>query len=77
MSVGVRFEARVVRTWVSDLDGTGLEADITASVEVFSETVSGDLAGFHERATAEVLRRLETDYEVADLFCDDQAIGLG
>ncbi|ALE93764.1 hypothetical protein AOC05_17885 [Arthrobacter alpinus] len=73
--IGVRFKATVVRTWVSDLDGTGLEADITDPVEVLSETINGELAGFHARAITEVLRRLGSDYQVADLFCDDQALG--
>ncbi|WP_170133042.1 hypothetical protein [Arthrobacter livingstonensis] len=51
--------------------------DITDSVEVLSETVTSELAGSHARAIAEVLRRLESDYEVADLFCDDQTLGIG
>ncbi|WP_417219600.1 hypothetical protein [Arthrobacter sp.] len=72
-----RFEAEAVRTWVSDLEGTGLEADITDPVEILSEVATGNLAGFHSRATAEVMHRMESDYEVADLFCSDEALGLG
>lgn len=74
--IGTRFTAAVVRTWVSDLAGAGLEADITDSVEVLSETVSGELAGFHARPITEVMPRLGSDYEVSDLFCNDQALGL-
>lgn len=73
----VRYEAEVLRTWVSDLDGTGLEGDVTDSVEVPCEAMTGELTDFHARAIAEVLRRLESDFEVADLFCYDQALGLG
>ncbi|WP_104086733.1 hypothetical protein [Arthrobacter sp. GMC3] len=76
LRVAARFEAAVVRTWVSDLEGSGLEADIAGSVEVLSEMVSGELDGFHSRAIAEVLRRLGSGYEVGDLFCDDQVLGL-
>lgn len=72
-----RFAAEVVRAWVSDLEGTGLEGDITDPVEVLTEMAAGNLTGFHARATTEMLRRLESDHEVADLFCSDEALGLG
>lgn len=78
MRANALFKSELVRTWVSDLDGTGLETDITDPVEVLSESAAGsDLTGFHARAITEVLRRMGSDYEVANLFCDDQALGLG
>lgn len=62
-----RFEATAVRSWVSALDGTGLEADITDPVTILTGT-GGDLAEFHSLALAELHRRRSFDLEVADLF---------
>lgn len=60
-------EASAVRSWVSALDGTGLEADTTDPVTILTGT-GDDLDTFHDRALAELHRRREFDVEVADLF---------
>lgn len=67
VSAGGRFEATAVRSWVSALDGSGLEADTTDPVLILTGT-GDDLAGFHDRALAELTRRRKFDFEVADLF---------
>ncbi|NKX55998.1 hypothetical protein [Arthrobacter mobilis] len=67
------FEATAVRSWVSDIDGTGLEADQTDPVLILSlpRRPGMGLARFHLLAVAELHRRRGFDYEVADLFLQD------
>ncbi|NKX55297.1 hypothetical protein [Arthrobacter mobilis] len=67
------FEATAVRSWVSDIDGTGLEADQTDPVPILSlpRRPGMGLARFHMLAVAELNRRRGVDYEVADLFLQD------
>lgn len=56
---GGAFEASAVRTWITDLNGTGFEAD---------GTDPAGLDAFHADALAELHRRRRFDFEVADLF---------
>ncbi|GAA4033228.1 hypothetical protein GCM10023063_15870 [Arthrobacter methylotrophus] len=67
-AAGGRFESTAVRTWVTDLAGSGLEADITDPVLILAEREAGNLAAFHRRAIDELASRRSVDYEVADLF---------
>ena len=66
------YTAMATRTWVSDEDGTGLEADQMDPVlilELPPERCS--LEDFHANALIELDVRRRIDYEVADLFvCD-------
>jgi hypothetical protein len=66
-----RFEATAVRTWVTDLAGTGLEADLMDPVLILAYAANGDLASFHRHALDELAARRAEDYEVADLFVPD------
>jgi hypothetical protein len=68
-----RFESTAVRSWVADLDGTGLEADVLDPVLILSERDDGTgLGPFHRRALDELAARRTVDYEVADLFANEQ-----
>jgi hypothetical protein len=66
------YTASAVRTWVTDVNGDGLEADLMDPVTILEagpERLS--LMAFHNLAVNELERRRLTDYEVADLFvCD-------
>jgi hypothetical protein len=66
------FTATATRTWVSDLDGSGLEADQMDPVLILERPPGNStLEEFHSRALAELEVRRHVDYEVADLFvCD-------
>jgi hypothetical protein len=63
-----RFESTAVRSWVTDLAGTGLEADVVDPVLILAEPDNGDLQAFHRRALDELAARKSVDFEVADLF---------
>lgn len=67
VSAGGGFSSTAVRSWVSALDGTGLEADTTDPVAILTGA-GDDLASFHDLALAELYRRRRFDFEVADLF---------
>lgn len=70
---GGMLEATAVRSWVTDLDGTGLESDLVDPVLILTAQADGfaGLDAFHDRAIAELSIRRDTDYEVADLFARD------
>lgn len=59
------------RSWVSDLAGTGLEADLMDPVEILAGTRPATVEGFHATALAVLAERRSIDYEVADLFAID------
>lgn len=65
---GGTFEAFAVRSWITDLGGTGLEADSTDPVTVLSGPAPAGLDSFHAIALAELHRRRSFDFEIADLF---------
>jgi hypothetical protein len=65
---GGTFEASAVRAWITDLDGTGLEADGTDPVTVLAGPAPAGLDAFHAVALAELHRRRSFDFEIADLF---------
>lgn len=62
------FEATAVRTWITDLDGSGLEADDTDPVTVLTAPAAAGLESFHSAALDELHRRRVFDFEIADLF---------
>lgn len=64
--------ASAVRTWVTDLNGDGLEADLMDPVTILKAGPEGPtLMAFHNLAVTELECRRLTDYEVAGLFvCD-------
>jgi hypothetical protein len=66
------FTAMATRTWVSDLAGSGLEADQMDPVLILERSPEwGTLEQFHTDALIELEVRRRIDYEVADLFvCD-------
>jgi hypothetical protein len=66
------FTAVASRTWVSDADGSGLEADQMDPVLILERpTDVCTLEEFHRAALTELEVRRRIDYEVADLFvCD-------
>jgi hypothetical protein len=66
------FTSVATRTWVSDADGTGLEADLMDPVLILEQSSQmGSLEEFHATALIELEARRQIDYEVADLFvCD-------
>lgn len=67
------YTATAYRTWVHDLNGTGLENDQMDPV-VIHETGSRpglDLDAFHTEALSVMDVRRITDYDVADLFVSD------
>jgi hypothetical protein len=66
------FTAMATRTWVSDLAGSGLEADQMDPVLILERSSElGTLEQFHATALIELEARRRMDYEVADLFvCD-------
>lgn len=62
------FEATAVRSWITDAEGTGLEADSTDPVTVLAGPAPAGLDAFHAVALAELRRRRAFDFEIADLF---------
>lgn len=65
------FTATATRTWVTDADGTGLEADLMDPVTILEADEAASLHSFHDAALRELEARRLIDYEVADLFvCD-------
>lgn len=65
------FESTAVRSWVTGLAGTGLEADVADPVLILTEPEIGDLPALHQRALDELAARKSVDCEVADLFAAD------
>lgn len=67
-----QFTAMATRTWVSDLEGTGLEVDLMDPVLILEQSPEKcTLEEFHRSAMVELEARRRIDYEVADLFvCD-------
>lgn len=64
------YVATVYRTWVTDVDGSGLEEDQMDPVLILRGP-DQDLETFHGRAVAELEFRRIVDYEVADMFISD------
>lgn len=64
------FTATAYRTWVTNVDGTGLEEDQMDPVLILRGPGS-DLESFHAQAVRELEFRRIVDYEVADLFISD------
>lgn len=64
------FTATAYRTWVTNVDGTGLEADQMDPVLILRGPDSC-LEEFHARAVQELEFRRIVDYEVADMFVSD------
>lgn len=64
------FTATAYRTWVHDVDGTGLEEDQMDPVLILRGPAP-DLETFHAQAVRELEFRRIVDYEVADMFISD------
>ena len=64
------FVATAYRTWVTDVDGSGLETDQMDPVLIL-RSHAPDLERFHAQAIQELEFRRIVDFEVADMFISD------